>query len=105
MEYSTERQGVSRHQARCYFHANFNEQLSYICRFRYITGLRKNFNNVESLTYPDIHIKAGEKILLSGDSGTGKSTLFKLILQELMSTTGEITFRDKEGRIIEPNLN
>lgn len=70
-----------------------------------ITGLRKDFANGEHLSYPNIQIKAGEKILLSGDSGTGKSTLFKLILHELEPTSGEITFKDEHGKIIQPNLN
>ena len=43
-------------------------------------SLRLNFPNGEKLSYPDIQINQGEKILLTGDSGTGKSTLFKLIL-------------------------
>ncbi|MFS8963407.1 ABC transporter ATP-binding protein/permease [Lactobacillus delbrueckii] len=30
------------------------------------------FSNEEKITYPDFQIKRGEKILLSGDSGTGK---------------------------------
>lgn len=69
-----------------------------------IIGLEKKFLNGESLKYQNIHINAGEKILLSGDSGTGKSTLFKLILREIMPTSGEIIFKNKSGKEIYPRL-
>ena len=36
-------------------------------------GLVLQYPNGEKIKYPDIKIKAGEKVLLSGDSGTGKS--------------------------------
>ena len=61
-------------------------------------------SNGEVVSYPDITIKSGEKILLSGDSGTGKSTLFKLILGELKPTEGKIIFKDKNGQQIHPDL-
>ena len=35
-------------------------------------SLGLKFPNGESLTYPDLQIKQGEKILLTGDSGAGK---------------------------------
>ncbi len=60
-------------------------------------SLRLNFPNGEKLSYPDIQINQGEKILLTGDSGTGKSTLFKLILGELAPSAGKIIFEDKDG--------
>lgn len=69
-----------------------------------ITNLEKKFPNGESITYPNMCIKKGEKILLSGDSGTGKSTLFKLILQELKPTKGKIEFKTKNGISLTPNL-
>lgn len=43
---------------------------------------------------------------MSGDSGTGKSTLFKLILQELPLATGKICFKNEAGQEIErPDLS
>lgn len=42
-------------------------------------------------------------MLLSGDSGTGKSTLFKLILNKMYPTTGQVIFEDKYGKKISPD--
>lgn len=71
-----------------------------------VQALSVAFSNEEKITYPDFQIKRGEKILLSGDSGTGKSTLFKLILQELPLATGKICFKNEAGQEIErPDLS
>ena len=67
--------------------------------------LSLNFPNGESLSFPDFEIKKGEKVLLTGDSGTGKSTLFKLILGELKPTTGKITYFDKDDQEVNPDLS
>lgn len=68
-------------------------------------GLALQYPNGEKIKYPDIQIKAGEKVLLSGDSGTGKSTLFKMILNEIKPTQGEIVFKDKRGKILTPDYS
>ena len=70
-----------------------------------INNLSLQFPNAERLEYPDFTINAGEKVLLSGDSGTGKSTLLKLILGEIIPSTGTITFKDKNGNSLQPNLS
>jgi ABC transporter ATP binding and permease len=57
------------------------------------------FENGESLSYPELNIKAGEKVLLTGDTGAGKSTWMKLILGQLKPTTGKISFL-KNGQLI-----
>lgn len=67
--------------------------------------LSLNFPNGEKLTFPDFEIKKGEKVLLTGDSGTGKSTLFKLILGELKPTSGQITYFDKDDQKVNPDLS
>ena len=66
-------------------------------------NLSISFRNGETIYFPDIHIKKGEKVLLSGDSGTGKSTLFKLILNKLQPTNGQVIFEDKYGKEISPD--
>lgn len=64
-----------------------------------IQDLKLKFDNGEELIYPNIVINKGEKILLSGDSGTGKSTLFKLILGEFKPSSGKIEFFNKEKKV------
>ena len=36
-----------------------------------------------------LHIKKGEFVFIVGDSGSGKSTMIKLLLRELVPTSGE----------------
>lgn len=62
-----------------------------------VTDLTVKYPNGESIVYPDFEIKKGEKVLLTGDSGTGKSTLFKLLLGKLNAQTGKIAFFDQDG--------
>ena len=38
----------------------------------------------------DLHIKRGEFVFIVGDSGSGKSTMIKLLLRELVPSAGEI---------------
>ena len=38
----------------------------------------------------DLHVKPGEFVFIVGDSGSGKSTMIKLLLRELVPTSGEI---------------
>lgn len=67
-------------------------------------NLKIDFANGEGVVFPDITIKAGDKILLTGDSGVGKSTLFKLILGEEKPNQGEISYFNNKGEKIKPNL-
>lgn len=41
------------------------------------------------------HIKKGEFVFIVGSSGSGKTTMMKLLLQELKPTSGEITVAEK----------
>jgi ATP-binding cassette subfamily B protein len=62
------------------------------------------FNNV-SFVYPhtgitalknlDLHIREGEKVLVLGKTGSGKSTIAQLLLRFYEPTTGTITINDK----------
>lgn len=63
------------------------------------------FSSGEKIVFPDFSIKTGEKVPLMGDSGTGKTTLFKLILGELKPTTGKISYFDKNQVEIIPDLS
>ena len=63
------------------------------------------YEHGELIQYPDIKVKHGEKVLLTGDSGTGKSTLFKLILGQLKPNSGAVIFKDSAGKEINPDLS
>lgn len=65
-----------------------------------VTDLSVKYPNGEEIIYPDFEIKKGKKVLLTGDSGTGKSTLFKLLLGKISAQTGKIAFLDQDGREI-----
>lgn len=67
--------------------------------------LSLNFLNGESLFFPNIEVHPGEKILLTGDSGTGKTTLFKIILGQIKPNTGEVIFKDKNGKVVNPDMS
>ena len=67
---------------------------------------RQNFENHEIITLKnvskayatgapalngvDLHINKGEFVFIVGDSGSGKSTMIKLLLRELVPTSGDI---------------
>lgn len=70
-----------------------------------IENLKISFPNGESLAFPNFKIKNGEKVLVTGDSGTGKSTLFRLVLGELKPSAGKITYYDEKNQEIKPNLS
>lgn len=67
--------------------------------------LKLHFPNGESLSFPDLKINQGEKILLTGDSDAGKSTLFKLILGELKPSEVHVVYKDQNGQEIVPDLS
>lgn len=50
-----------------------------------------------SLVYPNLDIKPGEKILLTGSNGRGKSTLLDIIAGEKTDFKGEVVFTSELG--------
>jgi len=55
-----------------------------------ITNLSKNYGSKILFRDISLNINQGEKIGLIGPNGTGKSTLFSLILQEIETSAGEV---------------
>ncbi|MDP3041272.1 MAG: ATP-binding cassette domain-containing protein [Candidatus Omnitrophota bacterium] len=55
-----------------------------------ITNLSKNYGAKILFKDVSLNINQGEKIGLIGPNGTGKSTLFSLILQEMETSAGEV---------------
>lgn len=70
-----------------------------------IKNLAVKYDHGEEIAYPKIKVKRGEKILLTGDSGTGKSTLFKAILGQIKPKKGQIIFKNSKGVQIKPDLS
>ena len=69
-----------------------------------IKDLTVKYDQGEEISYPNIQVSRSEKILLSGDSGTGKSTLLKAILGQIKPQKVKILFKNSEGKAIKPNL-
>jgi len=53
-------------------------------------------NFKEIVSYPDLEIEKGKVTFIAGESGTGKSTLFKLLNGVFTPTAGEITYEGEE---------
>lgn len=56
----------------------------------------------QEIIYPDIDIKAGSIIFISGESGCGKSTLLNLLNGMLDDYSGTINYNGKDIRSLEP---
>lgn len=56
-----------------------------------ISNLSKIYNGVTVLNIPSLHIGEGESFGLVGNNGAGKTTLFRLILDLIEATTGEVS--------------
>ena len=57
-----------------------------------MTNVTKSYaTGAPALNGIDLHIKPGEFVFIVGDSGSGKSTMIKLLLRELVPTSGEIS--------------
>ena len=57
-----------------------------------MTNVTKSYaTGAPALNGIDLHIKPGEFVFIVGDSGSGKSTMIKLLLREHVPTSGEIS--------------
>lgn len=58
------------------------------------TNLTKKFNGIDVIRNFDFTIEAGEIVTLVGESGTGKTTLMRLLNQLEQADNGTITIDD-----------
>lgn len=61
------------------------------------TAIRvQHAGNTQALSFPDITVHKGDKILLLGASGCGKTTLLSVIAGLLPPSTGQVTVNDTD---------
>ena len=60
-----------------------------------VTGLKKHFGDLEVLKGIDQHIKQGEKVVVIGPSGSGKSPFLRCLNLLEVPTDGEILIEAK----------
>jgi ABC-2 type transport system ATP-binding protein len=60
-----------------------------------VTNLQKAYNGVTVLNIPEITIPQGESFGLVGNNGAGKTTFFRLILDLIEQTEGEVKIDDQ----------
>jgi ATPase subunit of ABC transporter with duplicated ATPase domains len=53
-----------------------------------VEGLRKSFDGRMVLDGVDLHLRHGERVVLTGPNGGGKSTLLKIVAGELSADSG-----------------
>jgi len=61
-----------------------------------VTDLQKEYNGVTVLNIPFLKISQGESFGLVGNNGAGKTTFFRLILDLIEATTGEVEIDSKK---------
>jgi ABC-2 type transport system ATP-binding protein len=60
-----------------------------------INGLRKEYNSVTVVDIEDLKIEKGDSFGLVGNNGAGKTTLFRMVLDLVRPTAGQITINNQ----------
>ena len=73
----------------------------------YLQNLHKQFGPKKILKNVNFHLRPGERVGLVGENGTGKTTLFRIIMKTESSDSGKIIFEqehiDNQKRNLEKN--
>ncbi|MCL2619637.1 MAG: ABC transporter ATP-binding protein/permease [Defluviitaleaceae bacterium] len=64
-------------------------------------GVKVNFEGERNVTVPDFTIVKGEKVMFSGESGVGKSTIFNIVIGLIEDYEGDITINGVNLREID----
>ncbi|MBT7522781.1 MAG: ABC-F family ATP-binding cassette domain-containing protein, partial [Nitrospina sp.] len=72
----------------------------------YLQNLHKQFGSKVILKNINFHLRPGERVGLVGENGTGKTTLFRIIMNTESSDSGKIVFRKgAQAATLEQELN
>ena len=72
----------------------------------YLQNLHKQFGSKVILKNINFHLRPGERVGLVGENGTGKTTLFRIIMNTESSDSGKIVFRKgAQAATLEQKLN
>ena len=69
-----------------------------------LSGVAKNFKEVEALIKVDLEIKSGQVVGLVGGNGAGKTTLLRLMAGVLEPSKGSIMFQNRPVSSMRKNL-
>ena len=61
-----------------------------------VRGLTKKFGGIVAVNNMSFHVEEGEVLGLMGPNGSGKTTMFNLLMRTFKQDSGEIFFRGKE---------
>ena len=72
----------------------------------YLQNLNKQFGPKIILKDVNFHLRPGERVGLVGENGTGKTTLFRIIMKTESSDSGKVIFRKgAQAATLEQELN
>ena len=72
----------------------------------YLQNLHKQFGSKIILKNANFHLRPGERVGLVGENGTGKTTLFRIIMKTESSDSGKVIFRKgAQAATLEQELN
>jgi ABC-2 type transport system ATP-binding protein len=60
-----------------------------------VSNLKKEYNGIPVVDIQTLHLEKGVRFGLVGNNGAGKTTLFRMLLDLVRPTTGEIRIKDK----------